>query len=594
MKSYLLAFFVPFVLTLFLTPLVRALAFKCGLIAFPRADRWHKNPTALMGGIGIYLATVIAILALGSLSKSMIGLLCGSTLLFLVGLADDKYHLTPYTKLFAQILGGAIAVFFGVTIPIPIDPIFSVPITLLWIVGVTNAFNLLDNIDGLSVGIAAIVASMLFVTSLNFSNNPLGVVALVLTGAALGFLPYNFNPAKIFMGDSGSMFLGYSLAVISIAGTSRNIFNLFVTMFIPVLILCIPIFDTIFVMIGRRIQGKRIFEGGKDHTSHRLVTLGLSQRKTVLLLYVISFIFGLIGISYLTLNFYVVSVIAFLAIVVLLYFGLFLFEGTSYKSKTAAVSSRAQTPQDQAVTLTSFIMHKRRIIEVLIDFLFICIAYYSAYYLRFDKTQLSANLVFLRESLLWIIIIKMSVNFAFGLYRGVWRYIGISDFFTIFKVTTAGSVMSILFLTLVFRFREYSRAVFFIDWLLLFFLIMGSRFLFRIMDEFFDRIVIEGKKVLIFGAGDMGELVIREIKRNKALGYLVVGFVDDDPKKTGMRIHGVPVLGGRRILGKLIPSKGIEELIIAVTKPQPGEIDDVIAMCQENGIAYKKIKGLLD
>ena len=138
-------------------------------------------------------------------------------------------------------------------------------------------------------------------------HNPFGVIGLILCGAALGFLPYNFNPAKIFMGDSGSMFLGYTLAVISITGT-RHISNLLTTMLVPVLILAVPIFDTVFVMLVRKLQGKRIFEGGRDHTSHRMVTLGLSQRKTVALLYTISIVFGLIAISYSKLNIFIITI----------------------------------------------------------------------------------------------------------------------------------------------------------------------------------------------------------------------------------------------------------------------------------------------
>ena len=593
MSHYIIAFTVAFLLSLFLTPLVRLFALKIGFIAYPRADRWHKHPTALLGGIGIYLAAVITILFVLPLDRNILGLLCGSTLLFLVGLADDRYKFTPYVKLFLQILACGIAVFFGITVTVPFYHLFSVPLTLLWIVGVTNSFNLLDNIDGLSAGIAAITSFMLFVTSLIFSNNPLGIVALILAGAALGFLPYNFNPAKIFMGDSGSMFLGYSLAVISVIGTSRHITNLFVTMFVPVLILCVPIFDTIFVVIGRKTQGKKIFEGGKDHTSHRLVTLGLTQRKAVLLLYLISLVFGFIGISYLRLDFYMVSIIAFLAIVILLYFGIFLFEGTSY-GKDASLINRSEKNNSQAIMFTSVFMHKRRIIEVLLDFSFICIAYYGAYFLRFEKGLFLSNFALLKESILWIILIKMSIFFIFGLYRGTWKYIGISDFFTIFKVTTFGSFASVLFLTFAFRFREYSRAVFVIDWLLLFFLIMGSRFVFRILGEFFSRVRPPGKKILIFGAGDMGEMLAREIKRNKALGYTMVGFVDDDPKKIGMQIHGTRVLGSRANLKRIIKDKGVEELIIAISKINPDEIKDIVTVCEENEIAYRRIKGILD
>ena len=327
--QYVKFFLVPFCLALFITPLVRIFAIKNGFVAYPRPDRWHNRPIALLGGISIYLASVFAALFLGLANKSVLPLFIGSTFLFIIGLLDDKFQFAPYVKLFTQIIAGCIAVSFGVVIGLPINFIFTIPLTLLWIIGITNSFNLLDNIDGLAAGIAAICSLMIFLSSLFISNNPLGVFGLILSGAALGFLPYNFNPAKIFMGDSGSMFLGYSLAIISISGTPSHIPNFLITLLVPVLILTIPIFDTIFVILVRKIHGRSIFEGGKDHTSHRLVTLGLSPKKTVLLFYAISIAFGLIATLYSKFNLFIISALSFLAAVVLLFLGIFLYDVTT-------------------------------------------------------------------------------------------------------------------------------------------------------------------------------------------------------------------------------------------------------------------------
>lgn len=589
--QYILFFLIPFVLSLTFTPLIRLIAIKKGLISYPRLGRWHKHPTAILGGISIYLASVIPLFFIRPSDKIFLGLFLGATVLFIVGLADDKFHFSPYAKLFTQIIAGCIAIYFGIILGIPIDNLLAIPLTLLWIIGITNSFNLLDNIDGLAVGIAAISSLMLFLSSLIFSNNLLGMYALVLSGAALGFLPYNFHPAKIFMGDSGSMFLGYSLAVISISGTVRHISNLLITMIIPVLILSVPIFDTIFVMIGRTMQKKNIFEGGKDHTSHHLVTLGLSQRKTVLLLYAISIVFGLIAISYSKLNMFVISVIAFLSIIILLFFGLFLFEVTSKYNQLS--HHKLKNGQDNII-LNSILMHKRRIVEVLLDFVLICIAYYSAYFLRFEGMLLKSNLFLIKESLVWIILIKVSVFFMFGLYRGVWRYISISDLLTIFKVVTIGSVASILLVTFKFRFQEYSRAVFFIDWILLLFLILGTRVLFRVLGEFVSRSRERGRNVLIFGAGDTGEMVLREIKRNKALNYNPVGFIDDDPTKFSNKIHGISVLGSRNKIKDLAHLYDLKEVLIAIPSIDIVDFSEIVRICRDCGISYRKIKGILD
>jgi len=587
--NYLPFFLLPFVLSLILTPLVRSFAFKNGFISYPRPDRWHKHPTALLGGLGIYLAFLFSALALGLVSKNTLGLFAGATLLFIVGLADDKFHFMPYGKLFAQMIAGGIAVLSGVVLKLPIGNALLIPLTLLWIIAITNAFNLLDNIDGLAAGIAAISALILFISSYLFSNNPLGIFALILFGATLGFLPYNFNPAKIFMGDSGSMFLGYTFAVISISETAKSASNLLATILIPVFILSVPIFDTIFVMITRSMQGKSIFEGGKDHTSHHLVALGLSPRKTVLLLYTISIIFGVISILCARVNGALVSIVAFLGMVILMTLGTFLFEGISHSKKGSRI-----TKVQEKTFLNSVLLHKRRVVEVLMDFVFISIAYYFAYYLRFEDSLLPSNLSLMHASFIWIILIKMSIFFIFGLYRGVWRYVSIADFLTMFKAVSMASITVVLLLTLFFRFQGYSRALFFIDWLLLLFLVIGSRFLFRILGEFFSNLRKGEVAVLIIGAGDTGEMVVREIKKNSEPSYNLVGFIDDDPYKLGSKIQGVPILGARNRIKDLVALKGIKEIIIAIPSLRAEYLFEIEQISRDYGILCRKVKTLQD
>lgn len=590
--NYILFFSVPFVLSLALTPVVRAVARREGLIAAPRPDRWHKSPTALLGGVAIFISAALMFIFLPH-NKTTFGLFVGGAFLFAVGLIDDLVHLMPYVKLFTQVIAGCIAVLFGISLGLPLAGLLGIPLTLLWIIGITNSFNLLDNIDGLSAGIAAISALMLFFSSRFSSNNPLELYALVLAGSALGFLPYNFNPARIFMGDCGSMFLGFCLAVISVAGTgSEHAPGLLMTLALPVLILTVPIFDTIFVMILRSLSGKKIFEGGKDHTSHHLVTLGLSQKKTVILLYAVAVTFGMMAVFYFRLNMFIISTAAFLAIAALLFFGIFLVDSNSRGKKIRAQGEGAAAKNN--TMLNTLFMHKRRMVEVSLDLGFICIAYYAAYFLRFEGSLLKGNVELLLESLIWIILIKMSVFFIFGLYRGVWRYVSITDLLTIFKVVSIASVSSIVFLTFVFRFRQYSRAVFFIDWVLLFLLVGGSRILFRLLGEFMCRARQKGANVLIFGAGDTGEMVIREIKRNHALNYTPVGFIDDDPHKSGSRIQGVEILGSREMIKSASREYGVKELLIAVPSMSVEDLTDIVRICRECGLSYRRISGILD
>ena len=325
------------------------------------------------------------------------------------------------------------------------------------------------------------------------------------------------------------------------------------------------------------------------------MAIGLSQRKTVVLLYAISIIFGLIAVLYSRLSVFVVSVAAFLGVGLLFYFGVFLSDSVASLSAMNRSAINRTATDDRATILTGILLHKRRVVELLMDLGFICIAYTVSYYLRFEKGMLGGNLQLMRESLPWIVLIKMSIFFIFGLYRGAWRYISISDLLSIFKAVTLASLGSILFLTLWFRFQEYSRAIFIIDWIILLFLVSASRISFRVLGEFLGRMGdTKGKNVLIFGAGDVGEMAAREMKRNKVLNYNPVGFIDDDPKKKGIRIQGVRVLGARGKIRDLILENDVKEIIVAIPAIDAADLSEIAKVCGEYGIAYRKVKGILD
>ncbi len=250
--------------------------------------------------------------------------------------------------------------------------------------------------------------------------------------------------------------------------------------------------------------------------------------------------------------------------------------------------------KNNKTVLNNILFYKRRIIEVLLDLVFICVAYYSAYFLRFEGSSLTSNLQLVEKSLVWMILIKISVFYMFGLYRGVWKYISISDLITVFKAVTLGSAFSMISFTLLFRFQDFSRAVVFLDWLILLFLVSGSRILFRVLSELFSRVRKEGKNILIFGAGDAGEMVIREIKRNKSLNYNPVGFIDDNPTKLGYKIQGIPVLGSRDQIKNLVQAQNIEEVIIAIPSLDAEIFYDIVKICRDCGVSYRKIRGILD
>ena len=294
--------------TVLLTPAVKRLAEKRGVVDQPGERKIHTHPIARLGGLSIYFGFILA-LGLGALLAAsfgsklewlhLLGLVLGSTVVLLLGVRDDFKALNPWVKLFWQIAAAGIIVFFGVNINFLSNPLngilqigwWGIPLTLLWIVGMTNAVNLIDGLDGLAAGVTAISSGTLFFVAVRTHQVSSALVLLALCGASLGFLRYNYFPAKIFLGDSGSYLLGFILAAASIMGVFKT--TLVVGLIIPILILGVPIFDTMFA-IGRRLtEGKSPFAADKSHIHHMLLRAGFTQREAVLSIYVACFLLSI-------------------------------------------------------------------------------------------------------------------------------------------------------------------------------------------------------------------------------------------------------------------------------------------------------------
>jgi UDP-GlcNAc:undecaprenyl-phosphate/decaprenyl-phosphate GlcNAc-1-phosphate transferase len=262
---------VSLMLALILTPVVRILARRWGFVAKPKVDRWHKNPTAMMGGVGIWISVVGTYILLVPHTKQGWVVIGAASFLFLVGLVDDWLHIKPYQKLIGQVIGASIVINYGLVLPWTRSLPINMLITIFWLIGITNAINLLDNMDGLATGIAAIASCFLTLNFLTGNQTTEAVMMAVFAAALIGFLVYNSNPATIFMGDSGSMFIGLFLASAALVNVSGGRSRSFVPVLaVPILVLFIPIFDTTFVTILRKLSGRAASQGGRDHTSHRL------------------------------------------------------------------------------------------------------------------------------------------------------------------------------------------------------------------------------------------------------------------------------------------------------------------------------------
>lgn len=296
MSAFLAVFFIALAITLVSLPWVRRAALALDFVDAPSSRKVHRTPMPLLGGAAIFLGAIAAVLLIyrGDPQPTVIGVLLATTVVALTGLIDDYRPLPAWAKLGGQIAGCAILIAFGIRVRLPLPDALDYAITLLWLVGITNAVNFLDNMDGLSAGIAAVTTA--FILLLALTNNQFLVSALsaALLGACLGFLRYNFPPARIFMGDVGSNFLGFLLAVMGLQLRFPDNSN-FVTWMVPIFLFGLPIFDMTLVVFSRLRRGLSPNTAGRDHTSHRLVRLGFSPRETVLILYLFSGILGMMA-----------------------------------------------------------------------------------------------------------------------------------------------------------------------------------------------------------------------------------------------------------------------------------------------------------
>ncbi len=316
MIEYFISFVLAFILAFSATPIAKKIAFKIGAVDVPKDNRrMHKKPIARLGGLAIVAAFLVSTLftiaspfsgtGIMGIDKQFGGMLAGILIILAVGIVDDVKQLGAKIKFLFQILAAVIVVWSGtsitfVTNPLAangmsnLNPIISYIVTVLWIVGITNAINLIDGLDGLAAGVSSIASLSLFIVSVLRGEIETAMLTAALAGSALGFLPYNFNPAKIFMGDTGATFLGFTLGVVSIQGTLKQYTAIAIA--IPLLVLGLPLFDTIFAILRRLLQGKSPMQADRGHLHHRLIDMGLSHKQSVVVMYTVSSALGLCAI----------------------------------------------------------------------------------------------------------------------------------------------------------------------------------------------------------------------------------------------------------------------------------------------------------
>lgn len=570
-------------ISLALVPLVRLVSIRLGRVAPPREDRWHQKPTPTLGGVGMYLSFVSALLIYAAVSSSwhslQWGLLLGSSLMFGLGLYDDFKPLTPPAKMVGQIAAVMIVIYQGYTTsfftPRLGDSLFAqLPnlfLTIFWLVGITNAINLLDNMDGLAGGIALVAALVMSILFWGAGNTGLLVICSALAGSVLGFLVFNFPPASIFMGDAGSMFLGFTLAVLAIARQPQAS-NVFAVLGVPTLLFLLPILDTTLVTITRILRGQSPAQGGRDHTSHRLIAFGLSERQAVITLYVVALVSGLVGLAVENLD-YALS----LLLVPLLVLSLALL--TAYLGRLKVVSTPKQRVSVAITRLMVELTYRRRLLEIMLDFALIGIAYYLAFLVDYGFTMPPAAFELYLTTLPIAFLGAYIAFYTSGVYRGLWRYVGVDDLLGYVRATF-GALMVLTPVVLYLHPSEFPVSVLLFYAVFLFLGLAASRSSFKILDQAYGQQKKEAEeRVLIYGAGDAGEITVRWLIMNPQLGLRAVGFLDDDPFKNGRQIHGVDVLGGTENIEAILAQKDIAGVILTADGKN---VERVTSICRQN------------
>lgn len=558
-------------------------------MAEPREDRWHERPTALMGGIAIFAGATGAwmLLPAAGLSRYLLG---GGTLLFLTGLADDLKGLSPVTKVVAQIAAASTVVILGGELVPEWSPWLSVPLTYLWIIGTTNAVNLLDNMDGLAAGVAGIAALGLAALTATANGWAGAGTHLAVAGAAVGFLVFNYPPARIFMGDCGSLFLGFVLAALAVQNPVGGPSAAVGALVVPAAVMAVPILDTTLVTIRRIASGRSVAQGGRDHTSHRLVFLGLTEERAVLTLYGVSTVcIGLaLGLQYVQVD----TALAALAVVAvgLAVFGVYLAgievreERETGDGETGTVTDIRQNDVGGTVIRAVF-RNKQEVALLLADLLLVLAALVLAHHLRFEGGLPPEQRDRLLLALPLVAVLKVGGFWAFGLYRRLLRYAGSEELVRVVQASSVGSLLTVAVLVLAFRFEGFSRSVFVIDWLLTTLLILGVRGGFRGLRGYFAaRRGSDGTRVLLYGAGDAGFLALREIRQNTELDLVPAGYIDDDPLKQGRIMHGVPVLGGEEDLARVCRERDVDEVIVTISDLSDERLSEIERACEDAGV----------
>jgi UDP-GlcNAc:undecaprenyl-phosphate/decaprenyl-phosphate GlcNAc-1-phosphate transferase len=557
-----------------------------GLEGTPDESRWRASATPLVGGLGIYAGLSVGLwlaVLVGPLEATtqLVGIYCGASLLFLAGFVDDRRSLPPLAKLAAQVAGAAIVLATGTSVEIVHTPWLAIPLGVLWLVGMTNAFNLLDNMDGLA-GSLAVISAGFFASSAAIQDGSrlVLVTSLALALAVAGFLPFNLRPGRqalTWMGDSGSQLIGFTLAALGLASSYTVASSTVATLVLPVLVLAVPILDTTLVTIVRLLDGRPVSQGGRDHSSHRLVSLGVSETGAVVLLALVAAALGATSLAYEAFGSGRIAALGVLVTFALLVqFGSFLADVD--RTRGQARSS----------------LYTRRLAEVLVDGALISASFLAAYLLRFGGVGTPNQRHFFLLTLPVLLFCRFASLLLTGMYAGVWRYASSRD---ALRAAFAVAVSAVIALGIVVLTQgglgDFSRSVFVIDAFICTLAVAAARFA--------ERAIVrglalarqgQGRRVLIVGAGRTGRSLLRELRETP--GERVVGFVDDDPALRGRRLNGISVAGGSASLDGVLDRTQPDIVFVTIPNAPKERLDEIVRVCAAREIDCRFVRREVD
>ncbi len=614
---FIVAFSVTLGLSLILTPLVIKLASVVGAMDKPNERKVHHIPTPRLGGVAIFISFFGGLLSLCLMRPEILStswiferegmILMGALFLVLcLGIWDDIRSLKPAQKFFVQLVLSVIIYFAGFSISNVTDVFgagtstlgfLDFPLTILWIVGVTNALNLIDGLDGLAAGVSTIATMTILPITLLQGDMGTGILAMLLAGALIGFLRYNFNPAKIFLGDSGSLFLGFLLAVLSIKGSTKSSTGF--ALLVPILALGLPIMDTLLSMIRRFLRSflndrsnpenfvlrlRSMFQPDSSHIHHRLINRGLSHRNAVITLYAVSCLLGAGAFAITVAN----NLVASLVLLVVGAATMIGIHQLKYKEMAVLQNGVLLPLYDKPImNVESF--------QVFFDIAMIIISFALAQlFSGWINVSETSNQYFF-ALLISVTAAQMFVFWSSGMYKRSFQIYGIGDVLRTLKgIFSAVATTAVILFIIPEPIKNQQIAALIIDFFFLGLFVVGVRISFHVLSFLSHHGTKDGKKVILYGADPNGMMMLDRMLEANISSWTPVGFLDDNPALEGKMLNGYPVLGSHWNLPKLVREKTIDEIVICSETIKDETMRRIRFIAQKNNISIKRIRVLYE